>query len=75
MRVTEQSIMGVIKRGNSKFWYIQFQHNGQTFIKSSKTTDKKIAEMIEADWRKKLILNEVVGIKDRADFDEILRMV
>jgi len=64
--------MGVIKRGNSKFWYIQFQHNGQTFIKSSKTTDKKIAEIMEADWRKKLILNQVVGIKDRADFDEIL---
>lgn len=64
--------MGVVKRGNSKFWYIQFQHNGQTFIKSSKTTDRKLAEIMEADWRKKLILNEVVGIKDRAVFDEIL---
>ena len=64
--------MGVIKRGNSKFWYIQFQYNGQTFIKSSKTTDKKLAEIMESDWRKKLILNEVVGIKDRATFDEVL---
>lgn len=72
IRVTGESIMGVIKRGNSKFWYIQFQHNGQTFIKSSNTTDKKLAEIMEADWRKKLILNEVVGIKDRAEFDEVL---
>ena len=65
--------MGVIKRGNSKYWYIQFQHNGKTFIKSSKTTDRKLAEIMEADWRKKLILNEVVGIKDRIDFDDILK--
>lgn len=64
--------MGVIKRGNSKFWYIQFQHSGQTYIKSAKTTDKKLAEIMEADWRKKLILNEVVGTKDRAGFDEML---
>lgn len=27
---------------------------------------------MEADWRKKLILNEVVGIKDRAEFDEVI---
>lgn len=65
--------MGVIKRGNSKYWYIQFQHNGKTFIKSSKTTDRKLAEIMEADWRKRLILNEVVGIKDRIDFDDILK--
>lgn len=57
--------MGVVKRGNSKYWYIQFQLNGKTYIKSTKTTDRRIAEMMESDWRKKLIVQEVVGIKDR----------
>ncbi|OIQ80257.1 tyrosine recombinase XerD [mine drainage metagenome] len=71
---TGESIMGVIKRGNSKYWYIQFQYNGQTHIKSTKTTDKKLADIMESDWRKKLILQEVVGIKDRITFANILTM-
>ena len=45
--------MGIVKRGNSKYWYIQFQLNGKTYIKSTKTTDRRIAEMMESDWRKK----------------------
>jgi len=66
--------MGLIKRGNSKYWYIQFQYNGQTFIKSTKTTDKKLSEMMESEWRKKLILHEVTGIKERVVFSEILTL-
>lgn len=37
-------VMSVLKRGNSPYWYIQFQFNGKTYIKSSKTTDKRVAE-------------------------------
>jgi integrase len=66
--------MGVIKRGNSKYWYIQFQYNGKTFIKSSKTADKKLAEMMESDWRKKLIVQQVIGIKDRIKLEEVMTM-
>jgi integrase len=64
--------MGVIKRGNSKFWYIQFQYNGKTYIKSTKTADRKLADMMESDWRKKLIIQQVVGIKDRIRFHDAL---
>lgn len=32
--------MAIAKRDGSKYWYIQFQYNGKTYIKSSKTSDK-----------------------------------
>ena len=57
--------MGVIKRGNSKYWYIQFQYNGRTYIKSSKTNDKRLAETIEVNWRKQLSDQYVFGTKER----------
>lgn len=64
--------MGVGKRGNSKFWYIQFQLGGRTFIKSSKTTDRKLAEMMEYDWRKQLLQQQVLGTRDRISVNEAL---
>lgn len=57
--------MGLIKRGNSKFWYIQFQMDGRTHIKSTKTTDKRLAEALEAQYRTQIIRNEHLGVKDR----------
>lgn len=66
--------MGVIKRGNSKFWYIQFQYNGRTFIKSSKTTDKRLAEVMEANWRKQLVEQNVFGSKERVTLKTALSM-
>ncbi len=53
--------MSVVKRGNSKYWYIQFQMNGQTFIKSSRTTNKRAAEQMEVDWRAKLHAQNYLG--------------
>lgn len=64
--------MGVLKRGNSKFWYIQFQLNGRTFIKSSKSTDRRIAELMEADWRKQMLQQQVLGIKERISLGDSL---
>lgn len=64
--------MSIVKRDNSKYWYIQFQYNGQTYIKSSKTTDHRLADMMESDWRKKLILQQVVGIKSQVRFLDVL---
>ena len=57
--------MSIIKRGNSKCWYIQFQLNGRTYIKSSRTTVKKLAEQMEADWRAKLHRQQFMGEKQR----------
>ena len=57
--------MTVLKRGNSKYWYIQFQMNGQTFIRSSRTTNKKAAEQMETDWKAKLHAQQFLGHRER----------
>jgi len=56
--------MSILKRGNSKFWYIQFQMNGKTYIRSSRTTDKKVAEHMERDWRRQLHLQKFLGERE-----------
>jgi len=57
--------MSVVKRGNSKNWYIHFQFNGQTCIKSSKTTNKKVAESMEIEWKAKLHSEQYQGRNQR----------
>ena len=46
--------MSIVNRGNSKNWYIHFQFNGQAYIRSCRTTNKKIAEQMEIEWKAKL---------------------
>ncbi len=55
------SNMSTSKRPGSPFWYIQFQYNGRTYIKSSKTTDKKLATKLELQWRNELIEQQQIG--------------
>lgn len=43
--------MTILKRGNSKYWYIQFQMDGRTVIKSSRSISRKVAEQMEAKLR------------------------
>ena len=62
--------MSVNKRPGSPFWYIQFQYNGQTYIKSSKTTDKKLALKQEALWRSQLIEQQQLGVKQSISVTE-----
>lgn len=57
--------MSVTKRGNSNYWYIQFQMNGQTYIRSSRTTNKKAAEQMEVELKAKLHAQQFLGQKDR----------
>jgi integrase len=59
--------MAITKRDGSKYWYIQFQYCGKNYIKSSKTTDKTLAESIESNWRKQLIEQYQLGIKPPID--------
>lgn len=64
--------MGVHKRGNSKYWYIQFQLDGRTYIRSARTTNKKAAEQMEADWRSKLHAQLYLGHKERISIRDAL---
>jgi len=67
-------MMSVIKRGNSRNWYIQFQLNGRTYIKSSKTTDKRAAEQMERDWRRELHSQAYLGHKERITIRDALEL-
>lgn len=57
--------MSIMKRGNSKYWYIQFQLNGKTYIRSSRTSNKKAAEQMETEWKAKIHAQQFLGQKDR----------
>ena len=57
--------MSIVKRGNSKFWYIQFQMSGRTYVRSSKTMDRKVAERMEVEWRARIHQGLVLGDKER----------
>lgn len=57
--------MGIVKRGNSKYWYISFQFKGQQYIRSSKTTNKKIAEQMEVEWKAQIHSQQHLGRKSR----------
>ena len=60
--------MSVVKRANSQFWYIQFQFNNETYIQSSKTTNKKIAERMEIALKAKVHAEKYLGKKERIKF-------
>ena len=60
--------MSVVKRANSQFWYIHFQFNGETYIQSSKTTNKKIAERMEIALKAKVHAEKYLGKKERIKF-------
>ena len=60
--------MSVVKRANSKCWYIQFQFNNETYIQSSKTTNKKIAERMEIALKANVHAEKYLGKKERIKF-------
>ena len=64
--------MSVYKRGNSKNWYIQFQIDGKTYLRSSKTTDKRVAESLEGKWKNQVIRSEYLGERERISFRDAL---
>jgi len=65
--------MSVMKRGDSPYWYVQFQFNGRTYIRSSRTTDKKSAERLEADWRARLHAEQYLGQRESISLEEAIR--
>ncbi len=67
-------IMAVTRREGSKYWYIQFQYNGRTYIKSSKATDRQLAESIEAKWRTQLIEQHQLGIRSPVEIDKAFQL-
>lgn len=59
----EVLVMSLVKRGNSKFWYVQFQLNHRTIIRSTHTTDRKAAEKIAVKIRAEAHEEIILGKK------------
>ena len=53
--------MSLVKRQNSKFWYVQFQIDHQTVIRSTRTTDRKVAEQVATKIRSEAHSEIVLG--------------
>jgi integrase len=62
--------MSIVKRGNSKYWYMHFQFNGQVYIRSTRTTNKRTAEQMEIEWKAKLHSHQYQGRKQRITLAE-----
>lgn len=57
--------MSIVKKGNSKNWYMHFQLSGKIYIRSTKTTNKKVAERMEVEWKAQLHSQIYLGKKQR----------
>lgn len=64
--------MGLIKRNNSKFWYVQFVLDGRPYVKSTRTTDKRLAEQIEIKLRNEVLHRQTFGLKDRIKVGDLV---
>lgn len=64
--------MTVLKRGNSRHWYIQFQLAGKTHIRSARTTNKKAAEQMEIDLKAKLHAQQFLGYRETVSIRKAL---
>ncbi|RYD73137.1 MAG: site-specific integrase [Verrucomicrobiaceae bacterium] len=71
-RWRKEFAMPLVKRGNSKFWYVQFQLNGRTFVRSTRTTDRKEAEKVEAQVKAEAYAEGVLGKKKQISVSEAL---
>ena len=57
--------MSVFKRNGVGKYYIQFNYNGKTYCRSSKTTNKRTAERMEREWKDEIHLIEELGERPR----------
>lgn len=53
--------MSLIKRQNSKFWHVQFQVDNQTFVRSTRSTDRRAAEKIALKIRQDATTERFLG--------------
>jgi integrase len=65
--------MSVFKRNGVGNYYIQFNFNGKTYCKSSKSTNKRTAERMERNWRDELHSVEELGERPRLTLRDALK--
>lgn len=62
----------LVKRGNSKFWYAQFQIDHQTIVRSTKTSDRKVALQVAAKIRADVHAELLLGKKQSITLETAL---
>lgn len=63
--------MAVYKAGGGMY-RIQFRLNNKTYVKSAKTTDKRVAERMEAEWRAEVHGQQYLGEREEITVRQIL---
>jgi integrase len=63
--------MAVYKR-TSGIWYVQFYHNGKTHIRTSGSTNKKVAMDLEVQMRSELLADDEAHAKNEIGFHEAI---
>ena len=64
--------MSIFKRNGKGNYYIQFNYRGKTYIKSSKTTNKRTAEKLERGWRQQIHALFELGERERITLKDAL---
>ena len=65
--------MTLVRKANSKHWYVQLQIKHQTVIRSTRTTDKRTAERVAAKIRAEANERIVLGRKKQITLGEALQ--
>jgi len=70
--------MAVYRNRDTNVYRIQFRLNNRTYVRSAKTTDKRIAERMEAEWKAKIHARQYLGVREditlREIFENYLRL-
>lgn len=55
--------MSLVKRPNSRYWYVQFQLQHRLVVRSTRTTDRRVAEKVAAKVRAEAHAELVLGVR------------
>src|ERR1022692_13225 len=64
--------MAVYRQNGGKNYRIQFRLNNRNYVRSAKTTDKRVAERMEAEWKAKIHARQYLGLREDITLRQIL---
>ena len=64
--------MSVFKRNGIGNYYIQFNYRGKTYVRSSRSTNKRTAERMEREWRDQIHAMMEMGERQRITLKDAL---
>jgi integrase len=64
--------MSVYKSKGDTYYRIQFRLNKKTFVKSSRTSDKRVAERMEAEWKTRIHGKQYLGEREEITVRQLL---